>query len=65
MIYIADGKVVSRDEIIATVWAYASPDGISKDAVESLIKRLKKRLIDYSSEPLEMVRDKGIRLVKD
>ena len=66
LIYFANGQVVSRDEIIATVWAYASSDGISNDAVESLVKRLKKRLREYSSKPLlEMVRDKGVRLAKE
>ena len=65
LIYLADGKVVTRDEIIASVWSYASPDGISNDAVDSLVKRLRKRLAEYTSHPMiELVRDKGIRLVE-
>ncbi len=65
LIYQADGNVVSRDQIVASVWAYASPDGISNDAVDSLIKRLRKRLAVYADRPLvELVRDKGIRLSK-
>ena len=64
LLYKAEGKVVSRDEIVATVWDYASPDGISNDAVDSLIKRLRKKLKENCSRQLiEWVRDKGIRLV--
>ena len=64
MIYQANGKPVSRDEIVAKVWAYASADGISNDAVDSLIKRLRRKLAPYSSSPLiDPVRDRGIRLV--
>ena len=66
LIYHADGKVVSRDEIVASVWTNASADGISNDAIESLIKRLRKKLKAYSSRPLlELVRDRGVRLIND
>lgn len=63
LIFTADGEIVTRDQIIAEVWSYASPEGISNDAVDSLIKRLKKRLADVADRPLlELVRDRGIRL---
>jgi DNA-binding response OmpR family regulator len=66
LVYQADGSIVSRDQIISTVWDYASPEGISNDAVDSLIKRLRKRLSEYTDRTLiELVRDKGVRLLSD
>lgn len=66
LIYQANGKPVTRDQIVATVWAYASAEGISDDAIDSLIKRLRRKLAAYSSSPMiELIRDKGIRLVTD
>lgn len=66
LIYQANGKPVSRMEIVAAVWAYASAEGISDDAIDSLIKRLRRKLAAYTSTALiEPVRDKGIRLVTE
>jgi DNA-binding response OmpR family regulator len=43
------GRVFSRDELIAIGWPDADPSGISRDALDSLIRRLRKRLM--SAEP--------------
>ena len=38
------GQVVTRSEIIAAVWPKTEPTGVSEEAVEGLIKRLRRRL---------------------
>lgn len=40
------GHVFSRDDLIAPVWPGEDPAGISDEAVNSLIRRLRKRLTD-------------------
>lgn len=64
MLYNADGNVVSRDDIAASVWPDSSRNGISEDAVESLVKRLRKRLSSIENEHpvIEVVRGRGLRI---
>ena len=63
----ADPRVISRDEIISSLWPESARDIVSNDAVDSLIKRLRKRLtvVEHGRPVLEVVRGHGIRLVPD
>lgn len=65
LLYSADGRAVNRDEIIAAVWPDVEPDGVSEDAVDSLIKRLRRRLRETQPdvEYVQVVRGYGLRLV--
>jgi len=48
------------------IWPNASPEYINNDAIDSLIKRLRKRLssVERGKPVLELVRGRGIRLKK-
>lgn len=56
--------VVSRDEIIACVWADVAADGVSAEAVDALVKRLRARLrpLQVAGDYLDVRRGRGIRL---
>ena len=60
------GQVVSRTDIVTAVYADADPEGISNEALDGLIKRLRQRLRQTKSgqDYIEVVRGHGIRLVK-
>jgi len=56
--------IVSRQEIIETVWADVAIDGVSSESVDSLLKRLKARLrpLQLNQDYLEVHRGRGVRL---
>ncbi len=58
------GKVISRNELIQTVWQEEESEGISEQAVDALIRRLRGRLaeVDPGFEYLVTVRGHGLRL---
>ena len=58
------GRVYSRDEVIAAVWPGAAPEGVSDDAIDALVRRLRHRLaeIDPDHEYIVTVRGYGFRL---
>lgn len=55
---------VSRAEIIDTVWSDVAADGVTAQALDSLVKRLRSRLrpLQLNGEVLEVTRRRGIRL---
>lgn len=57
-------RVFNRDEIIAAVWPNAVTSGVSDEAVDSLVRRLRKRLMDMnpSCNYILTVRGHGFRL---
>jgi hypothetical protein len=65
LLYQADGGVVSRENIVAHVWPDVNPEGVSADAVNGLIKRLRARLKDIQPkrEYIEILRGSGLRLI--
>ncbi len=67
ILYQAEGKIVSRERIIAHVWSDAASEGVSSDAVNGLIKRLRARLHEAqpNREYIEVLRGHGLRLVQD
>jgi hypothetical protein len=58
------GRVYSRQEIIAAVWSGAAPEGVSDDAIDALVRRLRHRLaeLDPEHEYVVTVRGYGFRL---
>ncbi len=60
------GQVVTRDQIIAGVWPDVDAGGVSEEAIDGLIKRVRARLREAqpAREYLETVRGHGVRLVQ-
>jgi pSer/pThr/pTyr-binding forkhead associated (FHA) protein len=58
------GRVYSREEIIAAVWPEADPEGVSDDAIDALVRRLRHRLaeLDPDHNYVVTVRGYGFRL---
>jgi predicted component of type VI protein secretion system len=65
LLYDNAGNVVSRAQLISTVWPDSDPAGVSEEAVDGLIKRLRARLRETQPERdyLEVLRGQGLRLV--
>ncbi|MEO1065211.1 MAG: FHA domain-containing protein [Actinomycetota bacterium] len=61
------GAIVSREEIVTSVWADVAAEGVSPAAVDALVKRLKARLrpLQLGDDLIEVLRDRGIRLRRD
>ncbi len=57
-------KVYSRDEIIEVVWAGESAEGVTDDAIDALIRRLRQRLaeLEPSHDFIVTVRGYGFKL---
>ncbi len=58
------GKVYSRAEVIEAAWPGESAEGVSDDAIDALVRRLRQRLaeIDPEHEFIVTVRGYGFRL---
>ena len=57
------GNIVTRSEIVERVWAESSGEGISNEAIDALVRRLRYRLaeIEKDFEFIETVRGYGFR----
>jgi hypothetical protein len=64
LLYRNAGNVVSRDEIVETVWSDQEADGVSEQAIDALARRLRERIaeIDPETKYVETVRGHGFRL---
>ena len=60
----ASGRVVSREEVVAVVWPEAIEEGVSEQAIDALVRRLRDRLaeLDKTHEYVVTVRGHGFRL---
>jgi hypothetical protein len=58
------GKIVTREEVIAAVWPESDEAGITEQAIDALVRRLRDRLaeVDPEHEYLVTVRGHGFRL---
>jgi DNA-binding response OmpR family regulator len=58
------GRVYSRDEVIATVWPEAEADGVSDEAIDALVRRIRLRLreLDPEQEYIVTIRGYGFKL---
>lgn len=61
------GKVYSRSEIIEAVWPGESAEGVTDDAIDALVRRLRQRLAELEPEHnfIVTVRGYGFRLDND
>jgi DNA-binding winged helix-turn-helix (wHTH) protein len=55
------GLLCTRDEIVKAVWPEAN-GGVSNDAIDELIKRLRRRLAQYHCDAIVSVPRQGYRL---
>lgn len=64
LLYDPAGQVRSRDEIIDSVWAEAEREGVSEQAIDALVRRLRERLAEVDPDGLYVitVRGHGFRL---
>lgn len=60
----AGGSVISRDQVIDAVWPEASSEGVSEQAIDALVRRLRERLAERDAEHqyIVTVRGHGFRL---
>ena len=62
----AEGKVCERDEIINTVWPGSESEGVSEQAIDALVRRLRDRLYELDDRDYVLtVRGHGFRLDND
>ena len=56
--------IVSRDMIVDQVWSDVAADGVSAEAIDSLVKRVRARLrpLQMDGEYIEVFRGRGVRL---
>ena len=59
-----EGGVMTRDQIVQAVWPETSGDGVSKQAIDALVRRLRERLYEHDdrSHYIVTVRGHGFRL---
>ena len=63
-LYEKRGQVVSRNDLISVIWGDAEAEGVSEEAVDALVRRLRERLatIDPQHAYIITVRGHGLRL---
>jgi DNA-binding response OmpR family regulator len=64
LLYDGQGRVCSREEIVKTVWSEEEAAGVTEQAIDALIRRLRDRLaeLDPSHQYVATVRGHGFRL---
>jgi DNA-binding response OmpR family regulator len=64
MLYENQGLVISRSDLVAVVWGEEQSAGVSDQALDALIRRLRDRLasLDPEHKYIESVRGHGVRL---
>ncbi len=64
LLWEAKGNVVSREDIVRYVWAEADAEGVSEQAIDALVRRLRERLAEYDPDHMYIVtvRGQGFRL---
>ncbi len=64
LLYANPGRVVAREEIIEYVWPEAKGVGVSEQAIDALVRRLRDRLAEYDPDHsyVRTVRGHGFRL---
>jgi hypothetical protein len=60
----ADGRVVNREEVVSAVWPDAAEEGVSEQAIDALVRRLRDRLAEIAPDHqyIVTVRGHGFRL---
>lgn len=64
LLYEPTGQVRTREEIVAAVWTEAEKEGVTEQAIDALVRRLRERLAEIDPEGLHVVtiRGHGFRL---
>ena len=64
LLYESRGQVVSRPDLVSTVWVDDQAAGVSDQALDALIRRLRDRIsaLDPTHQYIDTVRGHGIRL---
>ncbi len=64
LLYERDGQVVTRPDLVAVVWGDEQMQGVSDQALDALIRRLRERIaaLDPTHHYIDTVRGHGIRL---
>lgn len=64
LLYESNGQVVSRPDLVSTVWGDDQAAGVSDQALDALIRRLRDRIsaLDPTHQYIDTVRGHGIRL---
>jgi DNA-binding response OmpR family regulator len=64
LLYDGQGRVCSREEIVEAVWSEEEAAGVTEQAIDALIRRLRDRLIelDPKHQYVVTVRGHGFRL---
>jgi len=64
MLYENQGQVLSRADLVGTVWGEEQTAGVSDQALDALIRRLRDRLaaLDPTHQYIDTVRGHGVRL---
>ena len=57
------GAFVSREEVVRAVWPESASEGVSEEAVDGLIKRVRARLREGGRDLIEVRRGQGLRLL--
>lgn len=65
LLYSADEQIISRQQIVETVWADDAYDGVSEQAIDALARRIRLQIaeIDPDHEYLQTIRGHGFRLL--
>jgi beta-N-acetylhexosaminidase len=63
-LYERAGKVISRDELVQHVWPDAHAEGVSEEALDALVRRVRERIVQAGGERAYIVtlRGQGFRL---
>lgn len=64
LLFINDGRVCTRDTVVETVWPEVVGEGVSEQAIDALVRRLRDRLAEYDPDIqyIVTVRGHGFRL---
>jgi pSer/pThr/pTyr-binding forkhead associated (FHA) protein len=64
LLYDADGQVVSREEVVSAVWPDDLEEGVSEQAIDALVRRLRDRIAEVQPDHqyIVTVRGHGFRL---
>lgn len=67
LLYRAGGRTVSRDEIVEAVWGDEAAEGVTDQALDALVRRLRRRLAELAPdrEFIVTVRGHGFRLNRE
>jgi len=66
LLYTSGGGVCTRDDVVRAVWPDAVEEGVSEQAIDALVRRLRDRLseVDPDHQYIVTVRGHGFRMVQ-